>query len=112
LPSGFAERRGGIGTRQDDAHQADVFGSRQRYLHGDADFARVECDAFGDELGLRIARVVTKTVARIERGLPQVRKQDARAWQIRLRGENGAVAGHPVGKDAGGGLPAPFNSTD
>ena len=59
LPRGFRERRGGIGARQHDAHQADVFRSSQRYLQGDANFASVERDAFGDQLSLRIARVVT-----------------------------------------------------
>jgi hypothetical protein len=49
----------GSGLGKHDAHQADVFRSRQRYLHGDADFARVERNAFGDQLGLRISRVVT-----------------------------------------------------
>ncbi len=58
LPRRFAERRGWIGTRQRYAHQADVFRSRQRYLHGDANFARVERNALGDQLGLRVPWIV------------------------------------------------------
>src|SRR6266849_10399042 len=60
LPRGLGERRGWIGTWQHHAHQADILRSRQRYLHGDANFARVKRNALGDQLRLRVPRVVTQ----------------------------------------------------
>src|SRR6266852_4778447 len=65
LPRGLSERRGRIGTRQHNSHQADVLRSRQRYLYGNANLPRVKRNALGDHLCLRVSRVVTQ----LERGL-------------------------------------------
>ena len=70
----------GSGLGKHDAHQADVFGSRQRYLHGDADFAGVECDAFGDELGLRIARIVAESERGGRESASKARARCGFAW--------------------------------
>src|SRR5580704_17243960 len=55
----FAKRCGWIGARQNYPHQADVFHSRLGYLHVDAKFAGVESKALGDQLGLRVSRIIS-----------------------------------------------------
>src|SRR5258708_15756822 len=104
LPCGLCERRCGIGARQRCSHQSYVLRSRQRYLHCDANFASVESNALGDQLGLRVSRIVTE----VERGLPRACQQSPGTLRIRLRRKDSDVAGHPVGKKAGGGFSSAF----
>src|ERR1019366_4109964 len=81
LACGLAKRESGIGTRQSDAYEANVLRSGQRNLHGDAGLAGVEGDAFGDELRLGIARIVTERECRWAR----IGEQSFRALHICLR---------------------------